>query len=154
VATDPPPRAVCCDCSQPLLALPRHNKLAARLPLSAEDRSCSGHHCKTEFDPRCVKTHTSAKCRKDNSPTRRRTPRVQYDLTLRYAIASKRFHVCSKRWSFYTAKTHSGHLPSRNLALPDCPFDTLRCLFLSLEEDNETALQSRWCIRQVARFEP
>src|SRR5262245_4521591 len=60
-------------------------------------------------DPGCVKTHTSAKCRKNNSPTRHRTPRVQYDLTLRYAIASRSFCARSKGWSFYTAKTQSGH---------------------------------------------
>jgi len=29
----------------------------------------------------CVKTHTSAKCRKHSSPARHRTSRVQYDLT-------------------------------------------------------------------------
>jgi len=31
-------------CVSPDVALPRRNKLAARLPLSAEHRSCSGHH--------------------------------------------------------------------------------------------------------------
>src|SRR5262249_40575789 len=43
--------------------------------------------------PGCVKTHTSAKCRKHNSPARHRTWRVQYDLTLRDAIASRCFYV-------------------------------------------------------------
>jgi putative ABC transport system substrate-binding protein len=34
----------CCDCSQPVLALPRHSKIADGLPLSEEQRSCNGHH--------------------------------------------------------------------------------------------------------------
>src|SRR5262249_21303615 len=39
----------------------------------------------------CVKTHTSAKCRKHNSPARHRTSRAQYDLTPRDAICSEIF---------------------------------------------------------------
>jgi len=42
-------------------------------------RSCGEHRQRTESDPGCVKTHTSAKCRKHNSPARHRTSRVQYD---------------------------------------------------------------------------
>src|SRR5690349_423026 len=42
------------------------SKIADELPLSGEERSCSGHYGTTEFDPGCVKTHTSAKCRKNN----------------------------------------------------------------------------------------
>jgi hypothetical protein len=61
------------------------------------------------IDPGCVKTHTSAKCGKHNSPARHQTSRVQYDLTLRYAIPSRSFYARSKAWSFYTAKTRSGH---------------------------------------------
>jgi hypothetical protein len=34
------------------------------------------------FDPGCVKTHTSAKCRKYNSPVWDRAVLAQYDLTL------------------------------------------------------------------------
>src|SRR5215468_3621457 len=60
-------------------------------------------------DPGCVKTHTSAKCRKHNSPARRPTSRVQYDLTLRDAIAQRYFYVWRERRSFRTAKTHPGH---------------------------------------------
>src|SRR5262245_9169895 len=60
-------------------------------------------------DPGCVKTHTVAKCRKNNSPRRHHASRVQYDLTLRYAIPSRSFYARSKGWSFYTAKTLSGH---------------------------------------------
>src|SRR5262245_15182132 len=56
-------------------------------------------------DPGCVKTHTSAKCRKHNSPARHRTWRVQYDLTLRDAIARRYFYAWRDRWSFRTAKT-------------------------------------------------
>src|SRR5258706_10119825 len=64
------------------------------------------------FDPGCVKTHTVAKCRKNNSPGRHHASRVQYDLTLRYAIPSRSFYARSKGWSFYTAKTHSGSQPA------------------------------------------
>jgi len=59
-------------------------------------------------DPACVKTHTSAKCRKHNSPTRHRTSRVQYVLTLRDAIDQRDFYVWRERWSFRTAKTLCG----------------------------------------------
>jgi hypothetical protein len=62
----------------------------------------------SQNDPGCVKTHTSAKCRKNNSPTRHRTPRVRYDLTLRYAIAPRCFYVSGEHWSFHTTKTRSG----------------------------------------------
>src|SRR5262249_56374854 len=57
----------------------------------------------------CVKTHTSAKCRKNNSPTRHRTPRAQYDLTLRYGIDPKCFYMSGECWSFHTTKTLTGH---------------------------------------------
>src|SRR5262245_9651238 len=62
-----------------------------------------------ENDPGCVKTHTSAKCRKNNSPGRHHASRVQYDLILRYAIPSRSFYARGESWSFYTAKTHLGH---------------------------------------------
>src|SRR5262249_30220768 len=35
-------------------------------------------HRQVTNDPGCVKTHTSAKCRKYNSPTRHRTSRAQH----------------------------------------------------------------------------
>src|SRR6516164_9357835 len=54
------------------------------------------------FDPGCVKTHTFAKCRKYDSPTRHRTSRVQYVLTLRDAIDQRDFYVWRERWSFRT----------------------------------------------------
>src|SRR5260370_28958949 len=63
-------------------------------------------HQSDATDPGCVKTHTVAKCRKNNSPGRHHASRVQYDLTLRYAIPSRSFYARSKGWSFYTAKTH------------------------------------------------
>jgi hypothetical protein len=69
----------------------------------------SGHPKIDANDRPCVKTHTSAKCRKHNSPARHRTSRVQYDLTLRDAIARRYFYVWRVRWSFRTAKTHSRH---------------------------------------------
>src|SRR5262249_22085382 len=59
-------------------------------------------------DPGCVKTHTSAKCRKNNSSRRHHTSRRQGDLTLRRAIASRCFYVYGECWSFHTAKTQSG----------------------------------------------
>jgi hypothetical protein len=64
------------------------------------------------FDPGCVKTHTSAKCIKYNSPTRHRSVYAQYDLTLRRAIPSRLFYARGERWSFYTAKTHMRHRES------------------------------------------
>src|SRR5258708_36493489 len=74
----------------------------------------------------CVKTHTSAKCRKHNSPARHRTSLVQYDLTPTDAIAQRYFYVWRDRWSFRTAKTHprssvvsgSCRLICRNLVSP------------------------------------
>src|SRR5215470_14430655 len=76
--------------------------------------------------PGCVKTHTSAKCRKHNSPARHPTSRVQYDLTLRDAIAQRYFYVWRERRSFRTAKTHLRHKRDRNpaaqqpAAVPSC----------------------------------
>src|SRR5260370_20522813 len=69
------------------------------------------------IDRACVKTHTSAKCRKHNSPARHRTSLVQYDLTPTDAIAQRYFYVWRDRWSFRTAKTLSGHPPEQNPAL-------------------------------------
>src|SRR6266436_4067234 len=45
----------------------------------------------------------------NNSPGRHHASRVQYDLTLRYAIPSRSFYARSKGWSFYTTKTHLCH---------------------------------------------
>src|SRR5215475_3624002 len=65
-------------------------------------RTLSLHRRMADSDRPCVKTHTSAKCRKHNSPARHRTSRVQYDLTLRDAIARRYFYVWRDRWSFRT----------------------------------------------------
>ena len=80
-----------------------------RRPMSEArvERTQRGHAAMAESDRPCVKTHTSAKCRKHNSPARHRTSRVQYDLTLRDAIARRYFYVWRDRWSFRTAKTRS-----------------------------------------------
>jgi hypothetical protein len=56
------------------------------------------------FDPGCVKTHTVAKCRKNNSRGRHHASHVQYDLTPRYTIPSRSFYARSKAWSFYTSE--------------------------------------------------
>jgi hypothetical protein len=76
---------------------------------SIERMVAGAPHQSDATDPGCVKTHTSAKCRKHNSPARHRTSRVQYDLTLRDAIDQRYFYVRRERWSFRTAKTHLGH---------------------------------------------
>jgi hypothetical protein len=60
------------------------------------------------IDPACVKTHTIAKCRKYNSPTRYRTSCAQHDSTPWCVISSRCFYVRGGRWSFRTAKTHLG----------------------------------------------
>ena len=82
-------------------------------------------------DRPCVKTHTCAKCRKHNSPARHRTWRVQYDLTLRDAIASRYFYVWRERRSFRTTKTQSGHAngPALTLAL-GCASGPVACVRL------------------------
>src|SRR5215813_15640700 len=69
------------------------------------------------FEPGCVKTHTSAKCRKNNSPTRYRAESAQDDLAPLCAISPRCFYVRGARWSFHTAKTHTGlHLQCRPAA--------------------------------------
>src|SRR5262249_142103 len=54
--------------------------------------------------PACVKTHTSAKSRKYNCPTRYRTSCAQHDSTPWCAISSRCFYVRGGRWGFRTAK--------------------------------------------------
>src|SRR6266536_2901709 len=82
---------------------------AKQCPVSGVKQPCRRNAETAESDPGCVKTHTSAKCRKHNSPARHRTSRVQYDLTLSDAIVRRYFYVWRDRWSFRTAKTHLGH---------------------------------------------
>src|SRR5262245_62025612 len=86
-------------------------------PQSGPKRTLRRHRRMTGRDPGCVKTHTVAKCRKNNSPGRHYASRVQYDLTLRCAIPSRSFYARSEGWSFYTAKTHSGHRGVENPAV-------------------------------------
>ena len=83
----------------------------------------------TESDPACVKTHTIAKCRKYNSPTRYRTSCAQHDSTPWCAISSRCFYVRGGRWSFRTAKTRTGHRQDRN---PAAQQSLLRCAILSV----------------------
>src|SRR5262249_34834253 len=47
-------------CVSPDVALPRRNKLAARLPLSAEHLSCSGHHRNADLSSRPEELHHRA----------------------------------------------------------------------------------------------
>src|SRR3974390_3350745 len=61
------------------------------------------------FDPGCVKTHTSARCRKYNSKTHGFHSGLQYDLACLLASHRKLFYALSGRWSFHTTKTLSGH---------------------------------------------
>src|SRR5262249_40571446 len=92
----------------PFLALLGPREMSDLSPQSGPKRTLSRNRRMTECDPGCVKTHTVAKCRKNNSPGGHHASRVQYDLTLRYAIPSRSFYARSKGWSFYTAKTHFG----------------------------------------------
>src|SRR5260221_6108982 len=87
----------------------RHSKIADGRPLSGESGHAADITGMTEFDPACVKTHTIAKCRKYNSPTRYRTSCAQHDSTPWCAISSRGFYVRGGRWSFRTAKTQSRH---------------------------------------------
>ena len=66
---------------------------------------------RAEFDLAWVKTHTSAKCKKYNSPARRCAARPQHDLTLTTRNSSEIFYARGRRLSFHTAKTQGGHRP-------------------------------------------
>src|SRR3974390_561698 len=57
------------------------------------------------FDPGCVKTHTSLRCRKYNSKTHGFHSGLQYDLACLLASHRKLFYALSGRWSFHTTKT-------------------------------------------------
>ena len=63
----------------------------------------------SQSDLACVKTHTSAKCKKYNSPVRRCAARPQHDLTLTTRNSSEIFYARGRRLSFHTAKTRNGH---------------------------------------------
>src|ERR1700758_5210271 len=61
-------------------------------------------------DPGCVKTHTSAKCRKYNSVSRLGDAVRRCALTPEYGISPKFFYALAALRSFCTAKTHGGHV--------------------------------------------
>ncbi len=77
----------------------------------------SAPHQSDANDPGCVKTHTVAKCRKNNSPGRHHASRVQYDLTLRYAIPSR---------SFYARSSHVLSFRSKAQRVRERPIDSER----------------------------
>src|SRR5262249_16390078 len=63
----------------------------------------------TGYDPGCVKTHTSWRCRKCNSQGSDRAASAQHDLALITRNHFAIFYAPSKRACFYTAKTQGGH---------------------------------------------
>src|SRR5215467_3315661 len=77
-------------------ALLRHCQASAACPLSRVKRSCRKRRLRSEFDPGCVKTHTSAKCRKYNSPTRYRAESTQDDQTSCRAIPQRFFYALGR----------------------------------------------------------
>src|SRR5262245_10554358 len=86
------------------LRFSRHVEAPAwREPLSRRRRSAKDDNAfalrKSGADLACVKTHTSAKCRKNNSPSRHRTCWCAVSSTLKYAIPPKCFYVCGECWS-------------------------------------------------------
>src|SRR5215470_17985675 len=80
------------------------------------DMSLSG------YDPGCVKTHTSAKCEKWNSPMLHRALCTQQDLTLATRNSSEIFYARGRCLSFHTAKTRS-RLRKHSRDLPDRPIE-------------------------------
>src|SRR5262245_28501055 len=59
------------------------HRMSAFGPLAGVNRTFLTQSETDAADPGCVKTHTVAKCRKNNSPGRHHASRVQYDLILR-----------------------------------------------------------------------
>ena len=66
------------------------------------------------FDPGCVKTHTSPKCRKYNSQVRDRVACVQHDLALTMRNLFEMFYARRERSRFDTAKTTEKRLANGN----------------------------------------
>src|SRR5258708_16724941 len=85
----------------------------------------------TEFDPACVKTHTIANV--ENTILQQGIEhRTRSTIRLHGAQFSSRcFYVRGGRWSFRTAKTHTGHMPDRNPAAQQSPA-VPRCAILSV----------------------
>src|SRR5260221_14499252 len=119
---------ICCSCSGPFVARMRPTGRADQCPELGVKRTQRRRRRWAVADRACVKTHTSAKCRKHNSPARHRTSLVQYDLTPADAIAQRYFYVWRDRWSFRTAKTQSGQGPDRNLAVQQSAGVLLTCV--------------------------
>ena len=89
--------------------------------LSGTLRTRRGEIARSPSDLGCVKTHTSGKCGKYNSPTRHRAICAQYDLTLAMRNAPRFFYARGALWSFHTAKTQSGRGPDRDPAAQQSP---------------------------------
>src|SRR5262245_44721640 len=86
------------------------------------------------FDPACVKTHTSAKCRKYNSPTRYRTSCTQHDSTPCCAISSRCFYVRAGAGVFAQPRPLA---VIGGIEIPQCSgslLPWLRCANLSVEK--------------------
>jgi len=49
-------------CMSPVVAQMRHHETTQSCLLPGVKRSCGKHQLRSEFDPACVKTHTSRKC--------------------------------------------------------------------------------------------
>jgi hypothetical protein len=92
-----------------LLARMRRTGCADQCPELGAERTQRGHRSWAVHDPGCVKTHTSAKCEKCNSPMLRRAMCTQQDLTLAMRDSSEIFYARGRCLSFHTAKTLSGH---------------------------------------------
>src|SRR6266481_3646673 len=98
---------------------------ADQCPQLGVERTQCGRRLWAVHDRACVKTHTSAKCRKHNSPARHRTSLVQYDLTPTDAIAQRYFYVWRDRWSFRTAPTPCGSRVGQNAVMHNTAFSTI-----------------------------
>src|SRR5262249_40712336 len=66
------------ECTSSLVARLRHSKIADGLPLSGEERSCSGHHSKTEFGPICDIGHQFCCTTRHSLLRSHETPRVHH----------------------------------------------------------------------------
>jgi hypothetical protein len=103
----------------------------------------------TAVDLGCVKTHTSAKCGKYNSPSNCRAVCVQYDLALIICNAFEIFYARSERGRFYTAKTHSRHMlpglaTAQNDARPPFRRPQILALIVALKAVVGVGLEPFW----------
>src|SRR5215831_17002345 len=104
-------------------------------------------------DPGCVKTHTSAKCEKWNSPMLHRALCTQQDLTLATRNSSEIFYARGRCLSFHTAKTQSGHERAAFAAMhaPDVLY-VVRDRWLSGKPMKRREFQTRDAEMNLARF--